>query len=40
MKNLNLSDEIEKMKRAEILTEIIQKLKDDQQTVTEMTGKN
>ncbi len=40
MKDPNLSDEIKEMKRAETLTETIQKLRDDQQIVIKMIRKN
>ena len=40
MKNPNLSNEIEEMKRVETLTGIDQKLKEGQQIVTKMIKKN
>ncbi len=40
VKNPNLSDEIEKMERVEILIGIDQKLRDDQQIVTEIIEEN
>ena len=40
MKNPNLLDEIKKMERVEILIGIDQKLRDNQQIVTEMIRKN
>ena len=40
MKDPNFSDEIKEMKREETLTEIDQKLRDDQQIVTEIIREN